>query len=263
MKIPKEYIIKKSDAELGATNSFGYSKRVIGKEPVFGIHHDLISLINGHKPATLKPVKFHQRAEFIEKHGKLLEYIKNIKIYSINAPALANGDLTQQILWINPEYEKKSVLLRLFYYKNMVCHSMYAKKIKEELDIEIDKLLNSLDLSKSTKGFYYDCITGILLGYRPASIRGYYSWGKIRKHLKFNSDDGYREFKELDKKIIKEKYDKARAQYIKTPDYQVFVKEYPILKKKCDEWIEYMINDSKMFKSYYKECKKEITLLKI
>ena len=258
MKIPKEYIIKKSDAELGATNSFGYIKDLIGKEAVFGVHNDLISFINGHKPTCIMGLRQFQHPRFIEKHAKLVEYIKNIKIYSINISPRANSELITQILWINPEYEKKSILLRLFHY-----NSRNTQQIKEELGIEIDKLLHSLDLSKRIKRFHFHCITGILLGYRPSSIRGYGLSSRIVKHLNFSSEDEYDKFRELDKKIIKEKYDKARAQYIKTPEYQVFVKEYPILKKKCDEWIEYMINDSKMFKSYHKECKKEITLLKI
>jgi hypothetical protein len=256
MEIPKEYIIKKSDAQLGTTNSYGYIKSLIGETPVFRTYNGLVSLINGHKPTLIRNIKVFQHHRFIKNHHKLLEYIKNIKIYSINLPGLVK---MPQILWIDPEYEKKSILLRLFHYQNL-----HTQKIKEELGIEIDKLLNSLDLSSERiKKFYFHCITGILLGYRPSSIRGYALSSRIVKHLNLSSEDEYEKFQELDKKIIKKKYDESRSQYIKTPEYQVFIKEYPILKKKCDEWIEYMITDSKMFKSYYKECKKEITLLKI
>ena len=256
MEIPKEYIIKKSDARLGTTNSYGYIKSLIGETPVFRIMNDLVSFINGHKPTIIKGIKGFEYNYIKKTNHKLLEYIKNIKIYSIKVP---HSVKMIQILWIDPEYEKKSILLRLFHYK-----SQHTQKIKEELGIEIDKLLNSLDLSSERiKKFYFHCITGILLGYRPSSIRGYALNSRIVKHLNLSSADEYEKFRELDKKIIKKKYDESRLQYIKTPEYQVFIKEYPILKKKCDEWIEYMITDSKMFKSYYKECKKEITLLKI
>ena len=71
------------------------------------------------------------------------------------------------------------------------------------MGIEIDKLLNSLDLSSERiKKFYFHCITGILLGYRPSSIRGYALSSRIVKHLNLSSADEYEKFLELEDSYI-------------------------------------------------------------
>lgn len=266
MKIPKKYIIKESDAQLGTTNSLGFIKSLVGEKRLppglISKHHEFIALINKYKPMNISSIKYLSKQ--IKEEDKLAEYVKNIKVYYIIVPLRkeSNNKNNIGIVWINPEYEKKALLLRLFYY-----HRHHPKYIIEKFDKEEKIFYDSLNLSSDIKKFMFHYITGTLLGYRAASIRGYYLSGPITRLVYklngYNTLEKRQSFRELDKETIKIKYEQAREKYIKTPEYKIFLKEYPILKKKCDEWIEYMLNESEMFDMYYNKYKKNIKILKI
>jgi hypothetical protein len=266
MTIPREYVIKESDAQLGTTNSLGFVKSVFGEKRIppgkISKHHEFIALINNFKPISITDIK--HLIQKIKTESKLVEYIKTIKVYYIIVPLdkESRNKFNIGVVWINSKYEKKAMLLRLFHY-----WSHHPKYIIKDFVKERNKLYDSLDLSLDIKRFMFHYITGTLLGYRPSSIRGYYLSGPIINYLnKMNGYDTLEKknlFRALDVKIRKEKLMEARDKYIQTPEYQVFLKEYPILKKKCDKWIEYMINKSEMFNMYYNKYKKKIKLLPI
>jgi hypothetical protein len=150
-----------------------------------------------------------------------------------------------------PKYHMRALLLQLHYY-----NYYFPKNIYSAYQGEIRKLKKELTVSK-------DYITGTLLGYRPSSIKGYCINIQLNSHIykKYDTREKYDELVSSPHYLSELK--KARALYIETSHYRIFTREYPKFTKICNVWIEYMLNDSNMFKKYYDKYKKKITMLSV
>lgn len=282
MKLPDVLKVSEKDLELGTTNSLGYIKPIIEPRKRRDVisefkssEDEILGVINGLKPImitshrilngarrqiSINPKlesKDRQEIETLNHISKILDdYLSSIKLYYISPPKY---DII--ILWKDKKYQKRALLLRLLYYS-----SVHDEQIEQDFQKEVKVFKRSIRTGLELKRFFFHYVTGTLLGYRPASIRGYYLSGPIIDTLYdmfgYDTKEEKIHFRQkVDKKIVKEQYALAREEFMKTEEYQIFVRDYPKFKKKCDEWIEYMLNDSAMFKDYCSSLKDQIKVL--
>jgi hypothetical protein len=281
MKLPDILKVSEKDAELGTTNSLGYIKSIIAepkkeKDIITKFkdrQNEILGVINNLKPIMITRLKSLDRArdqcpvrggKKIKEEIKTLnhirqtldEYLKTIKLYYISPP-----ERDTIILWKDKKYEKRALLLRLLTFR-----SAHDEDIWIEFQKEVKFFQRSIGTGLGLKHFFFHYINGTLLGYRPSSIRGYYLSGSILATLYdmfgYDTEEERNNFRgKVDKKIVKEQYKLARQEFMKTEEYHIFSKDYPKFKKKCDEWIEYMLNDSEMFKEYCTSLKDKIQIL--
>lgn len=273
MKIPDVLKVNKKDLELGTTNSLGYIKSIVEPRKKRDIishfkfeEDELLGIINNLKPIMItgldlineirKPVhvRYETRDQEVINEIETINYIRQTLdkyLNSIKLYYIFTGRKDVVIIWKNKKYRKRALLLRLLYYQED-----HDEETQGEFEKEINIFRESIDTSSRLKDFFFHYVTGTLLGYRPSSIRGYYLSGPILgtlyKMFGYDTDEKRNNFRrKMDKKIVKEQYALAREELMKTEEYQIFIKDYPRFKRKCNEWIEYMLNDSEMFKRYY------------
>jgi len=253
MSLPKKYQISKKDAILGAITPYGFPKDLINKSmPIYSETFELIEILNGHKPVQIIT---NLSKLFNNLDDDLYNYIKQHNIYMISIYS-KKYNCRQTVIWGYKKYTKYALLLYLHH-----CSCVIKKSIQNQYHKELNKFIKSLKLSKNIIDFIGNYISGYLLGYRPSSIEGFYLYleymlqykdlPKIKRKLLFNNNS----------KILQE-LKKTRKVFKASPQYDLYKKEYPILVKKCNEWIKYILNDSKMFQDYFDKYKINIEIIK-
>jgi len=267
--LPKKYKIKCRDAELGATTLSGYPKSLIKKvvsqhkwktsvKSFQSMFNEQLELINDLKPMSISNLILWEI--FSKSSEQIRLYLMDHPIYKIFTPLPKTSQNIENIVivWKNPKYHMRALLLQLHYY-----NYYFPKNIYSTYQREIRKLKKELIVSKDLKNFYFHYITGTLLGYRPSSIKGYCINIQLNSYIykKYDTREKYDELVSSPHYLSELK--KARALYIETSHYRIFTREYPKFTKICNVWIEYMLNDSNMFKKYYDKYKKKITQLSV
>ena len=266
-KLPAKYRIKHRDAELGATTLSGYPKSLTKKfvsmhkwktsvKSFQAMFNEQLEIINNLKPMSINSLTSWER--FSTSREQIRKYLMKHPIYKIYPPLPKTSQNIGNIIivWKNPKYQRRALLLQLHYY-----HNNFPKSIYSSYQREISKLKKKLSVSKDLKNFYFHYISGALLGYRPSSIKGYCINIQLNRHIYKKYDTREKQDELLRSPHYFKEFKKARAWYIKTAHYRIFMREYPKFTKICNEWIKYMLNDSKMFKKYYEKYKKKISLL--
>ena len=116
--------------------------------------------------------------------------------------------------------------------KHALLFSFFREGYTDDIKLLFDKMEK---LDRSISGFAYHYIIGTLYGYRKSSIRGYY----LSSYVKTESD--WEPFK-------------------KSKQYKIYRRDYHKMAKICDEWLEYMMDNSKEFGEYVKKKKGEVEL---
>lgn len=117
-------------------------------------------------------------------------------------------------------------------YKHVLLFTVWKRRFKNDIKLLFDRMEK---LDRSISGFAYHYIIGTLYGYRKSSIRGYYLSSYVQKESDWES-------------------------FKNSEQYKIYRRDYHKMAKICDEWMKYMMNDSKEFKKYVKEKKGKVEL---
>ena len=275
-KLPNKYVVSKKDVVLGATTGSGFSKVYVGKktwnfgqkpqkgEILDDKNGELLAVLNNHKPLAIRDI--NRKLKQIKEEKPLYNYLHKKNLYYIYPPTGDKTKLKIIILWSNPEYEKNAFLLEIFDYK-----SYLPKKERKWIDLEVNKLNNQLQKNKIIESlirFRNHYINGKLLGYRESEIRGYFIsnqlWIYVYNHFRVDNHIDMKLLDKFKKKSLEEKFKilkREKRKYVKSNEYKIFTRQYPLFTKICHEWLTYMLTKSKPFNKYYIKNKSKMHIL--
>jgi hypothetical protein len=165
MKIPKEYVLKKTQCKAQTDEKGFLSKLPPLASAISPQHYSLACVLNG-----LKPICSYTTNAYYFCPTKLIDNVKlqilashmNVKTVLISKE---NSDSSGYICYINPKYKENAQLCA--YITNMI--------FKETSPEKQTKMLSFIQA--------YNYILGFLYGYSKAEIRGYYLQRYLLKSL--------------------------------------------------------------------------------
>ena len=208
--------MKKSECVLGYIDKSGLAKNNINDYA-----NDFNCLILGHKPCLL---------------GMSTDFYKN-KIpntIKLNLQQL-NTKQYKDVIYIYPRFKKLAIL----------CN---------EITNNYNFFKATLDLEGNTKFNKRNYIMGVLLGYRPNEIRGFFIRILALKNIQNNKQQLITDIRMLDKLIEEE---------IKKINISKFNKNYKEMKTICDKWIKMALGKNSIYNDLYDKAEKDIKLLQI